>query len=402
MKKIDSTAAARGLRVAAFRGVRYDFRRTSLSRALCPPYDVIPEELALRLRRVPGNAIHLELPAGAGERRYRDARRLWERWREKGLLVIDERPAFYAVEQTFRFGGSAYRRAGVLAALGLDEGTARRVLPHERTLSNPKRDRARLLRALGVNTSPIFAIFSDPGRRLRGALDAVRRTRPLAAGRDTGGVAYRLWRVDSPERVERMERAFRSRRLLIADGHHRYEAAREHRRLAGRKGGGHVLAYLVAEEDPGLIVNPTHRVLRDSGEVRAALARHCASRAAAGLPALTKALARAPSPFAFGLYDGSFRLMLPARGDRGVASRFGTDWMARRLLASVDPQDISYRHQAAEAVREARLRRGLALLVKPFSVPDIRRAVARAGLLPQKSTYFYPKIATGLVFRRCV
>lgn len=385
------------LSVRPFRGVRFASR--SLTPVLCPPYDVIREDLASKLRRRGGNAIEVELPAGEGTLRYARARRTWRRWLDEGRARRDPAPAFYLIEETFRRGGRAYRRSGVLAELGLDAATARRVLPHERTLSKHKADRTRLLKALQVNTSPIFGIYHDPGGAIRRLLAAARRGRPYAEGTAPDGTACRLWRNDDPMATAALSRAFRAKKLLIADGHHRYEVARRH--CAGTRGSGAdgILAYLVAEEDPGLLVFPTHRVLRPGGAVRAALERRCRARRAGGLAALERALARARSPYAFGVFDGGFRMMLPAPGDRGVPTGFGTEWLSRNVLASVDAHDIAYFHGAREAVRGARRAGGMALLVKPFSVADIRRAVERGGLLPQKSTYFYPKIATGLVFR---
>lgn len=381
------------LRVSAFRGVLFDPRQAPLERALCPPYDVIPPRLADRLRRDRVNAIHVELPAGDAAR-YLRAKSTWRGWLREGVLRRDEAPGLYVVEQAFREGGRGRSRVGLLAELGLDRASAARVLPHERTLSKPKKDRTRLLKTLGVNTSPIFAVYHDPGRRLRRLLAAARRRRPDLAGEDPQGVRCRLWRVDSPAATGAFERAFSGKRLLIADGHHRFAVAR---RRARGKGG--ILAYLCAEEDPGLVVYPTHRVVRPSPAVHSALERHCRRRPAASLRALGSALARAPSPYALGLYDGRYWLLEPAPGDSGVPTGFGTEWVARRLLASVDPHDLRYVHDAPGAVRAAREVRGWALLLKPFTVKDIRRAVERAGLLPQKSTYFIPKVATGLVFR---
>ncbi|MFH2202444.1 MAG: DUF1015 domain-containing protein [Elusimicrobiota bacterium] len=387
------------LTVRPFCGVRFDEKRFSLGRVLCPPYDVFTPKLTRRLRRVRENAVHLELPAGASSVRYSASRRRWESWLRAGVLRQDRTPAYYVVEQRFRFRGRGRVRTGILCALGLDAGTARRVLRHERTMAKPKVDRTRLLKTLKANTSPIFGICTDPGGRLRRELAAARRRRPLAAGRDVQGVSYRLWRLDDPRKTGRIERIFRTRSVLIADGHHRYEVARDYWRASRADGADGVLAYLVAETDPGLLVSPTQRVARPTAAVRRALERRCAGRSSAGLAALMRGLARARSPYAFGLYDGAYRLMEPAAGDRGVRSRFGLDWLARRILAAVDPQEIAYFHAAGDAVREAKRRHGLAFMGRPFSVADIRRAVRRAGLLPQKSTYFFPKIASGLAFR---
>ncbi len=387
------------LQVRPFRAVRFNEKRFGLRHVLSPPYDVFTPALEKRLRRVPENAIHLELPAGTSAERYRKSRELWEAWLKAGVLVRDEKPAYYAVEQVFRFRGRAYKRTGFLCALGLDAGTAKRVLRHERTLSKPKVDRTRVLKTMRANTSPIFGIYPDSGGRLRRELSAAKRGRILAAGRDLQGVRYRMWRIDDLARIAVMERVLKVKKLLIADGHHRYEVARDYWRRGRALGAGSMLAYLVAEEDAGLIVNPTHRVVLPSEQVLRNLERRCEGVRVKGLQPLVGRLAKARSPYAFGLYNGECRLMEPAAGEKGVRSRFGLDWLARRVFRSVDPQDIVYFHEAQEAVREAKKRHALAFLGRPFSVADIRRAVERAGLLPQKSTYFFPKIGSGLAFR---
>ncbi len=387
------------LQARPFRGVRFDEKKFGLGRVVSPPYDVFTAELERKLRRRRENAVHLELPAGKSAGRYKKSRALWERWLRAGVLVRDEQPAFYVVEQRFGFRGRTYTRTGLMCALGLDAGTARRVLRHERTLPKHKADRTRVLKTMKANTSPIFGIYPDPGRRMRSAIDRVRKGSPRAIGKDVGGVSYRMWIVDDPTLIGRIERAFRTKKLLIADGHHRYEVAREYWRRTKEAGADGVLAYLVAEGDAGLIVNPTHRVVRPSPRVQRALEIRCAGMPAGNWRTLVRMLARAKSPYAFGLFNGDSRLMVPAKGDKGVPSRFGLDWLSRRILAGIDPHDIAYFHEAADAVRWAKRSGSLAFLGRPFTVADIRKAVERAGLMPQKSTYFFPKIGSGLVFR---
>ena len=394
-----SKKSSSGLTVDPFRGVRFPYGRGTLSSAMCPPYDVIGPDLARALRANRLSAVHLELPRGDSSVKYANARRALVRWRADGTLLQDDAPCFYLVEQVFRFEGRVYRRTGMLAALGLEDATARRVLKHEKTLPKHKADRIRLLRKVKANTSPIFGIFSDPGRRVRSVLDRVKRRSPEATGKDTAGVSYRVWRIQDPEKTRAITAAIRSKKLLIADGHHRYEVAREYWMKTRERGADRILAYLVAEEDPGLVVNPTHRVLENAAEVRAAARRLCRLQGQRSLGALERVIGRARSPYAFGLVDGGLDLAVPASKASGVSTRFATEWLARRLFPGVDAHDIVYCHGSREAAREARKRRGVAVLVKGFSVAEIRKAVERGGLLPQKSTYFYPKIATGIAFR---
>ena len=181
--------------IRPFRGHRYDAKRVSLTRALCPPYDVIGPEEARRLRRDRMNAIHLELPAGTGQARYRGAAKLWKTWTASGALKQDSAPSLYVCEERFIFLGRRHRRLGFLAALGVSRAAARCVVPHERTLPKPKADRLRMLKAVGANISPIFGVFPDPAGAVRRVLGRAAQGRPSAQGRTGGGVAYKLWPV---------------------------------------------------------------------------------------------------------------------------------------------------------------------------------------------------------------
>lgn len=380
--------------VKPFRGVRY--ASASLDETLCPPYDVIGAELAKTLRARRKNAVFLELPRGEGAARYARAKAAWRTWTHDGTLARDERPAFYVVEETYALGGRRRVRRGFLAALGAAPKAARAIIPHERTLSKPKADRLRMLNALRVNVSPIFGVFADPTGAARKALAAAAKAKPVARGRSHAGVGYRVWRADEPSSVESLRRALAPRSILIADGHHRYSVSRDHHKATKLPGSDAVLTYLVPDEDKGLVVLPTHRIAARSLLARA---ESLASlRKYRSLAALEKALAAARNPYAFGLIEKGFWLGTPKSAD-GCRSGLAVEWLGARLFAGTAPDELSYTPDAAAAVKKAKAVRGAAVLVKPFSVAQVRRAAKAVGLLPQKSTYFFPKIATGLAFR---
>ena len=380
--------------VRPFRGVRY--AAASLDEALCPPYDVIAPELAAALRRRPRNAVFLELPQGEGAARYARAKAAWKKWTSDGTLARDERPAFYVVEETYRLNGKTRVRRGFLAALGATPKAAKAIIPHERTLSKPKADRLRMLNALRVNVSPIFGVFADPSGAAREALAAAAKAKPVARGKSHAGVAYRLWRADEPALVESLCRALAPQSVLIADGHHRYSVSRDHHKATKLPGSDAVLTYMVPDEDAGLVVLPTHRIAAKS--LRARAESLAALKKLDSLGALEKALARAKNPYAFGLIENGFWLGVP-KSRNGCRSGLAVEWLGAQLLADTQPDQMSYTPDAALAVRKAKAVRGAAVLVKPFSVAQVRRAAKAVGLLPQKSTYFFPKIATGLAFR---
>lgn len=379
--------------VRPFRGVRY--ASSTLSAALCPPYDVIGPELAAALRRRASNAIHLELPQGEPPAKYARAAALWRKWTVIGTLARDPKPAFYAVEERYKLNGKKYIRRGILSALGATPKAAKAIIPHERTLSKPKVDRLKMLDAVGVNISPIFGVFADPSGASRRAIAAGMKGRPDATGMSHAGVAYKLWVVDEPRLVSAIRKSLAPRSILIADGHHRYSVSRDHHAKTKGPGTDAVLTYLVPDEDAGLVVLPTHRIAKRSLLKRAG--ELAPLRKAPSLAALQNLVERSRNPYAFGLVEKGFWFGEPKAN--GCKSGLAVEWLGANLLSQVQPDEMSYTPDAKIAAKKAAAIGGAAALVKTFSVAQVRRAAKAVGLLPQKSTYFYPKIATGLAFR---
>lgn len=379
--------------IRPFRGVRYSSFR--LDSALCPPYDVIGPELADALRRRRSNAVFLELPQGTPPAKYARAAALWRRWTVDGTLARDPKPAFYAIEERYRLSGETRVRRGILSALGATPKAAVAIIPHERTLAKPKVDRLKMLDAVGVNSSPIFGVFADPSGAARRAIAAGMKGRPDAAGQSHAKVDYRLWVVDEPKLIAAIRAALSPCSILIADGHHRYCVSRDHHARTKGPGTDAVLAYLVADEDPGLVVLPTHRIAGRSLLRRASA--FTPLNKARNMGELEKLIARSENPYAFGLIEKGFYFGAPK--PNGCKSGLAVEWLGSNLLSQIPPEEMSYTPDAALALKKAKAAGGAAVLVKPFSVAQVRRAARAVGLLPQKSTFFYPKISTGLVFR---
>ncbi len=377
--------------VRPFRGVRYS--SFNLNAALCPPYDVIGPELAAALRRRKSNAVFLELPQGEPPAKYTRAAAQWRKWTVDGTISRDPNPAFYAIEERYKLNGKNYTRRGILSALGATPRAAKSIIPHERTLAKPKVDRLKMLDAVGVNISPIFGVFADPSGAARRAIAAGMTGHPDAIGRSHAGVDYRLWVVDKPLHVAAIRKALAPRKILIADGHHRYSVSRDHHKKTKGPGTDAVLTYLVPDEDKGLVVLPTHRITKVSLLKRAA--GFAALKKVSSLAALEKLVTGSKNPYAFGLIEKGFYFGEPK--PNGCRSGLAVEWLGSQLLAGVQPDEMSYTPDAKIAAKKAA--GGAAVLVKPFSVAQVRKAAQAVGLLPQKSTYFFPKIATGLAFR---
>jgi uncharacterized protein (DUF1015 family) len=427
-------------------GIRYaDAAR--LAALVTPPYDVIsPEAQARYYERVPHNIIRLELGRDEPDdddldNRYTRAAATFAEWRRTGVMVQDA-PVLYVYEQRFSSGGEQFARTSLLARVRLEPWDAGVILPHERTMSKPKDDRLKLTRACAATLSPIMSLYDDPSGELAQLLSTLRAGEPLAAFSDDVGEEHRLWVAgagDAGELAARVVAFFADRQLYIADGHHRYETAlnyREEQRalrpdLAEDDAVNYTLMGLCALEDTGLVVLPTHRVLRDLDATRLAaldqaLTGNFTSEPLAGASAeWLQALAEASaSGTAFVLIrpDGARLVRLTDAGraamdavhgeDVGVSAAWrGLDVAVLHALIldaalGVTPdavragEYITYTRDAeaaAEAVQSGSDGAQLAVLLNATPAAAIRD-VARAGdRMPQKSTYFYPKLVTGLV-----
>ena len=384
--------------VRAFPGLRYDDHVAGpLSDLICPPYDVISDDDRRRLlARNERNFVRIELPDPKPEG-YAAAARYLREWRAGGVLRTDP-PSLYLHEHDFTLGGARATRRGVFVALRLYGAGENVVLPHERTFPKAKADRLDLLRATRTNTSPIFGMIAGAAMR---PLDGARST-PAGDAR-LGDDAHRLRRLDDPAALGAFVEAMRGERVYIADGHHRYETALTYaneRRAPEGSPERFVLSYLCALDDPGLRILGTHRVVTGG---RAALDTAVAlSFTATEIDPTT--MERERPGIVIARDDVLMRLEPRADADRTALPSAWRDLpvaIAEELLlrqARDAGAEIAYEHDTGRAI--ARARGGsVAVLVRAVE-PHTLRAVADAGeRLPQKTTYFYPKVPTALVVR---
>jgi len=406
---------------APFRGERFA-ASSRLSALLAPPYDVLsPEQRAQLAARDPHNIVHLTLPeAPPGEDRYLRAASQLAAWRKEGVLRADPADAVYAVAEDFPLpSGERRTRIGVLAAVRAESFETRRVRPHEKTHAAPKADRLALLRATRANLEAIFLLAPDPDGALAAALAAVTR-RPPAARAELDGVAMRLWVVADDE-AERLAAAASRHPLYIADGHHRYETAIAYARENPRA--DRVLAFVVAATDPGLVILPTHRIIVGAGRDPAKLipawrewfdvgrVAPCADRIER-LAELGRQGTACIVAFPGG-YDVTLVLKRDAPLDK--LPELGRTEAVRGLdVARVEALVVQYilsagpatpslaytadAHAAFEAVRNGRA--AAAVLLNPTRVEQVFAVADAGGVMPPKSTYFVPKVASGLVIKR--
>jgi uncharacterized protein (DUF1015 family) len=424
--------------VSPFRGARYDVARVgTLSDVVAPPYDVIDKALQDRLYQAsPYNVIRLELnrdqPGDSGpEDRYARASRALKDWLREGILREDDHPAFYVYEQTFDVDGLRHSRKGFLARVRLEPIGKGKIYPHEQTMAGPKADRLALYKATGFNLSPIFGLYPDEGALVQRTLEAgVRDHTPLVAT-DHLGVENRLWIVSDQETHTALCGLMAGKPVFIADGHHRYETALKYQEDLAKNGAplahddpaNFCLMMLVGMSDPGLLILPTHRLLSGfpgltANDLTTSLEREFElTEVGAGEAGCREAWGRIEKSgqqdmIGFGtVADGKWllgRLRSDASMDR-LAPKQSADWRSLgvsvlqvlvlgELLARDPKPSIKYVHSINEVISDVAAHGcDLACLVPAADMSHVESIASNLETMPAKSTYFYPKLLTGLV-----
>jgi uncharacterized protein (DUF1015 family) len=410
------------------RALRYDGSRVALDDVICPPYDVIsPADRDALLKRSEYGVVRLELPDAANE-----AAQLLHEWRRDGVLVRDAEPALWWHEQRFTGPDGADRtRAGFFAAVRLSPYEEGRVRPHERTHAHAKQTRLDLMRATRANTSPIFGLYDDPDAGPRTVLAPVEGRAPEMEATDGDSTVHRFWRITSPDAIAATQAALAEREILIADGHHRYETALSYREEQRERDGNptddrpydFILMYLANLHGEGLAIYPTHRVVR---AVRDVDARFLAPFALEELPAgsspsqVEAALAAIPTEtVAFALWRGGDRSPVVARIRDASAVMMAMPGMPKAVRAIdaavleslvlapllgldtdqfLTTDQVLYVRGLDNATSMVdRGEAGSAFLLRAPTVEQVQAVAASGRVMPQKSTYFFPKLATGFL-----
>jgi len=435
--------------VRAFRGLRFNPRRVDPGSVLCPPFDVISSaEQEAYHARSPHNVVRVELGVGPADpdvpgNRYDGAAKALRAWQYEGVLVRDAAPSLYLHEHRFARGGRSYVRRGVIVAGRLHPWGEGHVLPHEGTRQGPKQDRLALMRATAINVSPLWLLYDDADGAVRAALSPAWSAAPILEA-ESDGETHVLRVSSDAETIQAAVSAFARRPLYIADGHHRYETAQHFRdQQRGERGEDRDAGYefammlLVALDDPGLVVLPTHRLVRglelNGTALREALGRWMTLRplrvsgddAAHG--ATIEAALEAASGHAFGMMDGDGTWLLAPRSDRDwrqlLPDGHSEAWRAldvsvldaiairevcgiraegeaaRSDATSHAPSDrLAYVSDFAGAVTAVRTREvQSAFCLRGTRVEQVCAVADARDRMPPKSTFFWPKPKTGLV-----
>ncbi len=412
------------------RGIRYTETAGPLNDVLAPPYDVISARQEQELRaRSPYNAIHLELAEGGDDRYEQVAKRL-QMWLEQGAIRRDDEHQLYVYEQRFQYDGKEYARRALLAgveAVPLDEGSVR---PHEFTMSGPKEDRLKLLQATKTQFSPAFMITRDRAGQLSQFLEQTISSRePDMSATSIDGEQHRLWAVEAGRGEMRMLAPLLAESFYIADGHHRYETAVTYKQQVLEQEGElpkdhparFTMTAIVAADDPGLVVRPIYRwVPRSAPENwRETLEQvfDVTEVATHDDDELLGALATSSNTFvALGLEPGKVHQLTPRKDFdfKDLPNNLNSaDWAAvapnllrlsvLNTLWQITDEDLAagvveYLHDIPEVKEKMADSAGVAFLLNPVQTEDVLHLADKGERMPQKSTFFHPKLGTGLVF----
>ena len=404
--------------VAPFSAIRYDVRRVGgdLSAVLAPPYDVLNEvDKKALLARSDHNIVAIDLPhlppksAGPAEA-YQGAARTLQDWVRDRTLVRDPVPGLYVYHQRFEHGGKTYTRRMFISRLRLRPFSEGSILPHERTFGGPKEDRLALMKATRCNLSPIFGLYRDPQDEI-GAHFAATAARAHDAIGKLDGVENRLWVVADPKVIRGVVASMSNRKVYIADGHHRYGTALMYRDWLGAQHGralpddhpaNYVMFVLASMDDPGCLILPYYRVVeRMDADVLASAWSSGVMRTSSGSSDVVLWDGRSGKETPLKFTDRAKVAALephecPAwhKLDYAYLHRYLIDELLTRQLGTAPT--VHYVKSLEDAKQTARQCAGVALLVNATPMAHLRAVAESGGLMPQKSTYFFPKLATGL------
>ncbi len=424
--------------VRPFRGIRYDLARVgAMADVVAPPYDVIGPELQAKLYDAsPYNVIRLELnreePGDApGHDRYSRAAGFLKEWRRDGILKDDPHPAYYLYHQTFQVEGRTHTRKGFLARVRLEPFGTGRIFPHEQTLSGPKADRLALFNATRFNLSPIFGLYPDSDNAVLEAVEAGLKDRTPLEATDHLGVINRLWPITDEATHTTVQGLMAPKPVFIADGHHRYETGLNFQRelqAAGQINGpddpaNFCMMMLVSMSDPGLLILPTHRLVSGLGGLTGPELAHRLSaefevvQAGQGDEGARNAwdtieAGADQDVLGFGTVADGRWLTARLRSDvamDALVPEHSAEWrnlgvsvlhelVLKKLLGDLGTASYRYVHLLDEVLADTAAKGcDLAVLVPPATMGDVELIGSNRETMPPKSTYFYPKLLTGLV-----
>ncbi len=423
--------------IKPFKGMRFNIAQAGEIKSLCcPPYDIISEQERLSfIEENPYNIIRLELPKG--DNPYENAAKLLKSWETEGILKLEDKPALYIYEEEFTAYGKRNSIKGLICRLKVEEFSKGVVLPHEFTLSKAKEDRLNLMKATNCNFSQIYGLYMDEEHTSLSTIDEYSKGTADLEFTDTDNITHRMWIITDENVLNKLVTDFEERKIYIADGHHRYETALNYRNYCREQGiskegdaQDYQMIFLCDMGHPGLVVFPTHRLVRDlesfqKETVLEKCEKYFDIEKHTGTDNMEETLMNADKEGkkAFGFYVGNaewyeltlkdISVMDSLLPDLSVASRqldvtvlhslileeiFGID--KENMAAQINLTYTKFFEEALSSVDEGKAQ--CSFVLNSTKVTEIRDVASAGEKMPQKSTYFYPKMITGMVMNKLV
>ena len=422
--------------IKAFNGILYNRKKVNITKVVAPPYDVISESMQSKFySKDDHNVIRLilgkeEKSDGKSNNKYTRAKNFLNDWLRRKVLVKDSKHSIYVHLQEYLHKGKKKTRIGFIALMKIEDPKRSGILPHEYTLSKPKEDRMKLIKSAKTNLSPIFSLFQDKNRGVNNILrNTIKSGNPLFSV-ETEGVIHKLWCLSDKKAIKRVIALMKDKKIFIADGHHRYEVALNYRNAmrktkAFKNSMDYVMMYFSdLKEKSNLTVFPTHRVLKNVGRFNGAklqkeFGKHFNITVAPDLERCMDKLEKAPlRTQTFGVYvgNGKFYNMAPKKGlsiyslikkkKTKALKRLDVTVLHDLIIDNMfDPENkegsLKYIRDEKDAVKV--VDNGdyeIAFFLRPTDVMDMKAVAEKGEMMPQKSTYFYPKLLTGLVMNK--
>ena len=411
--------------IKPFKAIRYTKKAGAPENLVTQPYDKIdPQMQHAYYEKSPFNYCRLILPME--ENKYQIAEQRIQQWLKEGIMAKEKQPAVYVSQQEFTLDGKKCVRVGLIAALRLYEYSENIVFPHEITYKAPKADRLNMLRTVQKDLEPVFLIYSDPENQTIEFFNQAIKTEPIIAVTDSLGVRHTVWEVTDPQKIKRLQASLSDKTMVITDGHHRYESALAYRDEMRKCGSwtfdsafNFHMCYMVPVQEEGLVVLPTHRLLKGAkinGEVLAEFKRFFdVSELKPDVEALENYLANHTNEHAFCIYEGSKAYGLTMKHENSVYEFVNANASKETKIFDVVilrdivfkiilkigelkmDENIFYVRWAKAAVEKVdRGEASVAFLVNPISAETVVQIAQQHDLLPEKSTDFYPKMVSGL------
>ncbi len=416
--------------IRPFKALRFTEKAGNICDNVCPPYDIISEEERTALLKTSeNNVIRLELPRGDDP--YAVAGKTLEKWLEEGILATDSEDGIYVYQEDFECEGNNYSIRGIICRVKLEEFSKGVVLPHEETLSKAKADRFNLMSATYCNFSQVYSMYIDDEKKIEKEISAITEKEPVQSFIAKDSVVQKLWIETDKERIAKIVDAFRGKQLYIADGHHRYETALNFRNKLIEEGSykedddaGYIMMFLADLSDPGLVILPTHRLVKDldsfdENKVIAEISKLFNVKKMNGVASMKEDIKT--GDISFGFYTGKDEWYLLTLKDKDAVSKVVTDRseayksldvtalhsLILEPVFGIDKENmalqknLTYTRSIDEAIESVKSGKSQCTFVLNATKIEQLRDVALAGdKMPQKSTYFYPKLITGLVMNK--